>query len=140
MRARGIDLADGNLRVSRLTGSEQEQDLSEPANCNGLGRIRHFRRETSPGWPSNPLPIEPAARALGVAAPHAMEAQVFQNAVCNWRCWYCYVDFELLSGRADRSVLISADALVKLYLAEADRPLVIDLSGGQPDLVPEWVA
>jgi hypothetical protein len=27
---------------------------------------------------------------------------------------------------------------VELYGAEADRPVVIDLSGGSPDLVPEW--
>ena len=64
---------------------------------------------------------------------------MFQNAVCNWRCWYCYVDFELLSGRSDRSALISAEELVQLYMAETRRPPIIDLSGGQPDLVPEWI-
>lgn len=29
--------------------------------------------------------------------------------------------------------------MVELYLREPDRPLIIDCSGGQPDLVPEWV-
>ena len=29
--------------------------------------------------------------------------------------------------------------LVELYLNQEDPPPVIDLSGGQPDLVPEWV-
>jgi hypothetical protein len=33
---------------------------------------------------------------------------------------------------------MSADDLLDLYLAERTRPVVIDLSGGQPDLVPEW--
>jgi len=140
MRERGIDAAHGRVRITRLTGSEQEQDLSEPANCDGLGRVRHFRRATAAGWPANPLPIEPAARALGLHEPPMLEAQVFQNAVCNWRCWYCYVDFALLSGRTDRSEMLSADELVDLYLAESPRPPMIDLSGGQPDLVPEWIA
>jgi uncharacterized Fe-S cluster-containing radical SAM superfamily protein len=140
MRDRGADAATRRLRISSLTGSEQERDLSEPANCQGLGRIRHFRRSTADGWPPNPLPIEPATRALGLGATDTLEAQVFQNAVCNWRCWYCYVPFELLSGRSDRSELISADELVDRYLAEANPPQMIDLSGGQPDLVPEWIA
>ena len=34
---------------------------------------------------------------------------------------------------------MTADELVELYLLEPGRPSVIDLSGGQPDLVPEWV-
>jgi organic radical activating enzyme len=141
MRARGIDVPERAVRITRLTGSQQEHDLTEPTNCRGFGRIRHFRRTTSQGWPSNPLPIEPAARALGIpGAPVTLNAQVFQNAVCNWRCWYCYVDFELLSGRADRSEPLTAEQLVELYLDESQPPPMIDLSGGQPDLVPEWVA
>jgi uncharacterized Fe-S cluster-containing radical SAM superfamily protein len=140
LRSRGISLADLTVRISTLTASEQEQDLSEPANCGGLGRVRHFRRATAPGWPENPLPIDPASRALNRPATPQLRAQVFQNAVCNWRCWYCYVDFELLSGRSDRSQMVSADQLVDLWRSSPDPADVLDLSGGQPDLVPEWVA
>jgi hypothetical protein len=35
--------------------------------------------------------------------------------------------------------MLTAEQLVGLYLSEPERPIVIDLSGGQPDLVPEWV-
>jgi uncharacterized Fe-S cluster-containing radical SAM superfamily protein len=139
LRARGIDPNANKVLVSILEGSKQEQDLSEPVNCEGLGRIRHFRRETSPGWPDNPLPTVPAARTLGLDEPAQMRAQVFQNAVCNWRCWYCYVDFPLLAGNREHSRMRSAAELVELFVSEPDRPAVIDLSGGQPDLVPEWV-
>lgn len=34
---------------------------------------------------------------------------------------------------------MTTDALVKLYAAEPSPPLVIDLSGGSPDLTPEWI-
>jgi uncharacterized Fe-S cluster-containing radical SAM superfamily protein len=139
MRARGIRRDERLLRITNFRGSEQEQDFTLPANCDGFGRVRHFRRATSPGWPRNPLPIDPAARALGLEQPDELEAQVFQNAVCNWRCWYCFVDFELLSGRDDHSAWLSPEQLVELYVAIEDRPPMIDLSGGQPDLVPEWV-
>ena len=98
MRARILRPATRELLVTRLDGSAQEGDLTSPVNCSGLGRVRHFHRATAEGWPENFLPIDPAARALGIPPAAMMEAQVFQNAACAWRCWYCYVPFELLGG------------------------------------------
>jgi uncharacterized Fe-S cluster-containing radical SAM superfamily protein len=138
-RSAAVRPFERRLLVTDFRGSEQERDLTEPANCDSLGRIRHFRSQTSPGWPSNPLPIDPAARSLGVEPGALLRAQVFQNAVCNWRCWYCFVPFNLLSAHPDHSRWVTADELIELYLNEPGRPPVIDLSGGQPDLVPEWV-
>jgi uncharacterized Fe-S cluster-containing radical SAM superfamily protein len=140
MRSRGVDREARTLRITSFAGSQQEQDFTEPANCDGFGRVRHFRRQTSAGWPENPLPIDPAATALGLDPPlDALEAQVFQNAVCNWRCWYCFVDFELLSGSQEHSQMLTAEELVAFYQADPRQPTMIDLTGGQPDLVPEWV-
>lgn len=138
LRGRAIDISARKLLISRLAGSDQESDLTIPSNCNGYGRIRHFRQQTSDGWPTNPLPIVPACRALGLDPPPVMTAQVFQNAACAWRCWYCFVPYNLLSADPDRSEWLTADDLVQLYRNEAERPLVIDLTGGSPDLVPEW--
>ena len=78
------------------------------------------------------------ARKLGIQAPEVMRALVYQNAACNWRCWYCYVPFELLAADESRSSWLSAQEMVDLYLETPERPRLIDLSGGQPDLVPEW--
>lgn len=139
LRAKAIDPGGRRVLISRLEGSDQACDLTVPPNCGGFGRVRHFRQATSPGWPANPLPIVPAARALGFEPPPAMTAQVFQNAACNWRCWYCYVPYNLLAADPARSAWLTAEDLVALYAAEGERPLVIDLSGGSPDLVPEWV-
>ncbi len=138
LRPRAVDLDGRRLLVAQLGGSEQEADLSEPVNCGEIGRIRHFRRDTSEGWPLNDLPIDPACAALGIASTDVLRAQVFQNAACNWRCWYCFVPYPLLLASDKRGVWVDADDLVTRYLAEPDRPAVIDLSGGQPDLVPEW--
>lgn len=138
MRSRIVDVEGRRLLITRLGGSEQEKDLAEPTNCGGLGRVRHFRRRTSPGWPSNSLPIDPACAALGLDPVEEMRAQLFQNAGCNWRCWYCFVPFPLLEGREELAHWISPDELVASYLSEQDRPAVLVLSGGQPDLVPEW--
>jgi uncharacterized Fe-S cluster-containing radical SAM superfamily protein len=139
LRARAIDLEGGRILISRLAGSGQEVDLTLPANCNGYGRVRHFRLATAEGWPTNPLPIGPACRALGIApVPEVTTALVFQNAACAWRCWYCFVPEELLKADQSRSAWFSAAELVDLYRRIDDPPRIIVLSGGSPDLVPEW--
>lgn len=138
LRDRAINVGARRILISRLAGSGQEADITAPVNCDGHGRVRHFKFATAEGWPRNPLPIVPACRALGITPPDVMLAQVFQNAACAWRCWYCFVPEELLSADESRASWLTAEELVDLYAAETDAPRVIDLSGGSPDLVPEW--
>lgn len=138
-RELSVNLDGRRLLVTNFSNTEQEKDFTEPANCKGFGRVRHFRRETSRGWPSNPLPVDPACKALGLHSVEMLRAQVFQNAVCNWRCWYCFVPFDLLAANRKYSDWLSPAQLIDLYLDQPDPPKVIDLTGGQPDLVPEWV-
>lgn len=139
LRAGAIDAERGRLLITNLAGTAQERDLTEPPNCNGFGRIRHFRRATSAGWPENPLPIDPVCRALTLPHTDALRAQAFQTAVCNWRCWYCFVPFDLLRANRRHSAFLSPEELIELYMAQQDRPHVLDLTGGQPDLTPEWI-
>lgn len=138
-RAAAIRHDRRELLMTDFRGTQQEQDLQEPPNCQGLGRIRHFHRRGVPGWPENPLPIDPVTAVLKLPRSDELRGQVFQNAVCNWRCWYCFVPFELLAASREHSKWVTPEQLVDLYLAEPDRPRVIDLTGGQPDLVPEWI-
>ncbi len=139
LREKSIRTDDRQILISRLSDSEQERDITQPVNCEGFGRVRHFRLETSDGWQPNTLPIEPACKTLNLPSQDVLRAQVFQNAACNWRCWYCYVPFALLAADERRAGWLAAADMVDLYLKENDRPCVIDLSGGQPDLVPEWI-
>jgi uncharacterized Fe-S cluster-containing radical SAM superfamily protein len=138
-RAATIRPETRELLITNFRNSEQERDLTEVPNCGGFGRIRHFHRATSKGWPANPLPIDPACHALGWGRRDEIRAQVFQNAACNWRCWYCFVPFALLSADTSRSAWLTPQNLVESYRDDADRAPVLDLSGGQPELVPEWV-
>lgn len=138
-RARCVDAVGRRLLVTDFRNTQQEQDLTDPANCGGLGRVRHFRRETSAGWPANGLPIDPASKALALPYPDVILAQVFQNAACNWRCWYCFVPFALLNADPKHSVWVTPAELLDRYLDQPDRPAIIDLTGGEPSLVPEWV-
>jgi uncharacterized Fe-S cluster-containing radical SAM superfamily protein len=139
LRERSIRVESQELLITRLDGSKQETDITEPVNCDGFGRVRSFQLRTSAGWQPNTLPIQPACRALGIEPSESIRVQVFQNAACNWRCWYCYVPFSLLAADERRAGWLTAGQMVDFYLAEQNRPDMIDLSGGQPDLVPEWI-
>jgi len=139
LRPKTVDIDKQRILISNYKGTEQESDLQEPPTCNGFGRIRHFRRTAFSDWPNNPLPIDPASKALHLGDNEELTAQVFQSASCNWRCWYCFVPFQLLAGNQKYSGWLSCDELLDCYLELDVRPKMIDLTGGQPDLVPEWV-
>ncbi len=139
LRQLGINLEEKRIRIARFDNSGQSIDFSVPSNCRGFGRIHHFRRFQGEGWPPDPLPIDPASQALGLPIQDEISAEVFQNAICNLRCWYCYVDRHLITGKPEHSDMLSVKEMVDYYLSEEDRPPIIDLSGGQPDLVPEWI-
>ena len=47
-REAGLDPEGRRILVTNFLDTEQEADLQEPPNCGGFGRIRHFRRSTSP--------------------------------------------------------------------------------------------
>jgi uncharacterized Fe-S cluster-containing radical SAM superfamily protein len=125
------------VRMSRLDHSVQSRDFTIPANCQGFGRIHHFRRDAGADWPENPLPIDPAAKFLGLGRLDELQAQVFQVSGCSWRCWYCFVDDELLSASPKESRFWSPSELLDAYATAPIKARIIDLSGGQPDLVPE---
>lgn len=139
LRDKAIDITKRAILITNFSGSEQEKDLTEPANCNGFGRVRHFKLDAGREWIQNPLPILPAAKALGVKSDSQIRAQVFQNSICNWRCWYCFVDFKLLNGDSKYASFLTCNEMVDFYLKEKNPASMIDLTGGQPDLTPEWV-
>lgn len=124
--------------ISRIQESSQSRDLTVPPNCDGFGRIHHFIRKNSANWISDPLPIDPACKSLGLPYRDIVETQVFQIAVCNVKCWYCFVSESLKCADEKNAKWYSAEELLQLYLKEQNQALIIDLSGGNPELVPEW--
>lgn len=124
--------------VTNLTGSKQEKDISLGTNCNGLGRIHHFKSSSDDNWIPNPLPHHVAAWKMGISPKNEELVQVFQLAACNCKCWYCFVDRDLLIANKKNAEFKTADDLLELFLIEEEKPYIIDISGGQPDITPEW--
>lgn len=135
-RSNYINLLDQTILISNIGDSEQKNDLTKPANCKGFGRVRHFRRKQE-NWLDDPLPIDPACEALKLPRADIIEAQVFQMGYCNMNCWYCFVPDNL--RMATEGSWLSVDELMELYLEEPNKARVIDLSGGNPELTPEWI-
>lgn len=136
LRERLLSEQDRCISLTNFTTSRQGDDLSRPPNCNGFGRQHLFEEEAFSDWPSNPLPIRPAFRGLGEPVANSITAQVFQSSGCNWRCWYCFVPFADLTTHD--GIMVPVEEMVECTLStNADKHLV-DLSGGQPDLTPEW--
>lgn len=139
LRKKSFDRRTKTIRMTKFPGSDQATDLLLPPNCGGFGRIHHFRFEPDPKWITDPLPTHPACKYLGLPVTDVLLAQVFQLSACNFRCWYCFIDFSLLSADPKHSEMATPKQLLQMMLDEKVNSQVIDLSGGQPELVPEYV-
>ena len=138
-RTRSVDITREKVLIARIKGALQESDLTKPPTSQGYGRIHHFRMNEDVDWIPDPLPNFPAAKALKRDVYEVQLVQIYQLAACNFDCWFCFVDKKLRTANHRTSHFFTADELVQLYLSIESRPDVIDLTGGHPDLVPEWI-
>lgn len=120
-------------------GLSKEEQLRLNVNCNGYGRIRTFKRKKEIDWIDNPLPQEPFAKALSIDANEEIDVQVFEIAKCNLNCWWCFLPDECRTCDPKYTKLFTIEELVDLYLRDAPETRVIDLTGGNPEIVPEWI-
>jgi uncharacterized Fe-S cluster-containing radical SAM superfamily protein len=67
---------------------------------------------------------------------------IVQLGVCNFRCWYCYVDYKLLSGRS--TLLVTAEMIMEQFFDQRQKAKangqeynVLRISGGEPFFAPD---
>lgn len=139
-RMRPLLRRGSRVLIANLAGTAEADDPYTVLNCGGFGRIRSFERFGFHAPLGDDIEsTRTRAFLMRSDAPiFATQTQVFQLAGCSWRCWYCYVDEDRLSANPRIGSMLSAAELVELYIAETERPQIIDLSGGQPDLLPSW--
>jgi uncharacterized Fe-S cluster-containing radical SAM superfamily protein len=133
-----VKTEEQKVLLAQISGAKQSHDKYTLENSGGFGRTREFTSFSMHLSRVRTLAGRPIPLLRGHPRTSVVRSQVFQLAGCNWRCWYCYVDDELLGGSPSMGKYVSASELLDMYLKLSDRPPVIDLSGGQPDLVPEW--
>lgn len=137
LRQRLMDSGTRSVLLARLADSAESEDAYTELNSSGYGRIRRFNSQsllmnTGRGL----VPRRKIYRTLTPA--NTFCTQVYQLAGCNWRCWYCFVDDSLLAADQTVSRMTPVKEMVDMYLDQSNPPPVLDLSGGQPELVPEW--
>ena len=137
LRGRVVRVPQGQVLLSRFHGNEQEKDITSGINCNGYGRLHRYNKPSS-RWSPEPIPEQPAAWRLGLTPSQAQVAQLFQIAGCDFRCWYCFVDRDSLSGLSKNTKFTTAEEIVECYIRDNMPSPVIVLTGGQPDIAPEW--
>jgi len=129
---------DSAAKVVRISDTSQAKDISKPLLLNGYARLHSFRINKSLSWIPDPLPSLPAAKALGCDPSESEVATVLQLAACNLRCWYCFVDYASLEPTTSSSEFISSDHVIDSIAGDHVK-MVLDLSGGNPGLIPEWI-
>ena len=136
LRSKIVDIEKRAVKVTNFAGLEESLDNNCYVNCKGLGRIRKYKNFNL--FLDNMQATE--KRLLRGVDPTLQEfqTQVFQLVGCNMRCWYCFVDDCILAANNNNSEWLLVSEMVDSFVKENDNPLIIDLSGGQPDLVPEW--
>jgi len=137
LRGRAVRLRQKQVLLARFHGTEQELDVTSGINCDGYGRLHRYNTP-SERWVPERVPEQPAASRLGVSVRETRIAQLFQNAACDFRCWYCFVDRKSLAGRSANARFMTTEEMIELYLRDGAPSPVIVLTGGQPDIVPEW--
>lgn len=136
IRKKIVNPNNRSVKITKLSNSIEGTDANCSINCNGFGRIRRYHSfrlffDNTKGRSKKLL------RGLSPDTS-SYSTQVFQIEGCNIRCWYCYVDDSSLNANSTDAEWITVDELMDLFFKDNSEPYIIDLSGGQPDIVPEW--
>ena len=123
--------------LSKIPKAEVEGSTHAYINCEGYGMVRRSTTQRS-DWPDIDILPNLVPSKLGITREEAETTQIFRLGACNFRCWYCFVDFRYLKSNPEYGDFMSVEKMVDLYQAQENAPKIIYLTGGQPDLAPEW--
>lgn len=137
-REKSLRLDKQQILISEIPESDVAGSSVARINCQGFGMVRKSVTHRSDDWPDINILPQLVPQKLGIPIEHAATTQIFRDAACNFRCWYCFVDFRFLKADQNRSRFFTTDELIELYLKEPNPSKIIYLTGGQPDLLPEW--
>lgn len=137
LREQIVDVEKKAIKLTKISDTEESCDSNCFINCGGYGRVRKYKNFKL--FLCNEIDGKNKRLLRGVDRNSTeYRTQVFQIAGCNVRCWYCFVDDCILAANHPNLRWITVEQMLDMYEKENDKPFILDLSGGQPDLVPEW--
>lgn len=139
MRNRIYRKTDGAVLFANLLGTKEAEDAYHKINLGGFGRIRsfqNFQMHIDTG-----LVVQRKFVRLNSDGKKSSNysSQVFQVGGCPLRCRYCFVDSKNLNGTNPNSRFFLPADIVQMFLTVWPDIRNLDISGGSPDLCPEFV-
>ncbi|MBU0505665.1 MAG: radical SAM protein [bacterium] len=138
LRNRLITHDGEGVMVANLLGSLEEKDNPEQILMDGLARKKTSFIRGTRKWHEVLVPLKPAAQALKTEEEGCQESLLVQVGACNLRCWYCFVDVNLITGAKDYTKELSVDKVVE-YLKDHQQYKILHISGGEPLLSIEFI-
>jgi len=136
LRKKIVDVDNKAIKLTKLSDTEESHDTNCHVNCKGYGRIRKYKNFSL--FLCNEVDGKNKKLLRGLDENlNEYETQVFQIAGCNVRCWYCFVDDCILAADHPSLQWVTIEQMLDMYEEECESN-ILDLSGGQPDLAPEW--
>lgn len=130
---------NGNEFLITEVGTSMEEKAKLGVNCDGFGRKRIFKRNKYSDWVDNPLPFAPYSIVMGEKSVDELAVQVFQIAKCNLNCWWCFLPDDYKNCNINHTKWFTVEDLLELFIRDTKGTVkVIDISGGNPELVPEF--
>lgn len=135
------EIYDGNkFLMSKILVKNDTERQKLNVNCGDFGRIRYFQYKKFEDWNVDPIPFAPASKKISIDLKiEKLPVQMFEIAKCNLNCWWCYLPKEIQINKEKYTKWLSAGELLNLFEAEKNDCKIIYLSGGNPELVPEYI-
>jgi uncharacterized Fe-S cluster-containing radical SAM superfamily protein len=129
-----------SIFVIEFSSTAQSSDSYHRSSVHPCIRIREFSSFAMHAQPASYHGRSPRYNCLlkknSLSTESPWKTATIQLLGCAWRCWYCYVDPVNLKHTSPhaRKIRIADLCIEACSVSEG----ILDLSGGQPDLVPEW--
>lgn len=124
---------------ANILETKEAEDFYHCVNHDGFGRIREFTK-FSMHIETELIKHRKFIRINGEGRwSEQYLSQVFQIGVCPLRCRYCFVDRQNLDGTNKNSVFLQPEDIIGMFLETWPDIRNLDLSGGSPDLFPEFL-
>ena len=132
-------LKKNKFLMSKIITNSDKEKRRLNVNCNEFGRIRIFQRKKFSDWNEDPIPMDIISNKMKIGKLNEIPVQMFEVAKCNLHCWWCYLPKQLRNITEEYTKWFSVSELFNVFERENNDVKVIYLSGGNPELVPEFV-
>ena len=130
---------NGKFLMNKILTNTEKEKRKLNVNCDEFGMIRIFQRNKFNDWNADPIPMDIISSKMKTKKLDKIPVQMFEVAKCNLHCWWCYLPKQLRNITEEYTKWFSVSELFNLFERENNDVKVIYLSGGNPELVPEFV-